>query len=341
MLGSLRIQGFRGFRDLTIPRLGRVNLIVGRNNVGKTTILEALSVYAAGEDALKEAWSASRLFYQSADGASETSASISDPGNASESLELALEEVGILDRDPDEDPDARQIDSEFHLEAHHRRARMRGSQHQPVKRLALPEDRSDDGPHRYRLADGSTACQFILGTGIDSTDAAQLWRSVVLTDGEQDVQEALRILAPDIMRVSVLEVPPPGRPVPIVRRKHRKGREALRALGDGMNRLFEIALALVNSKGGFFLIDEFENGIHYAVQEQLWRLVFETAGKLDVQVFATTHSWDCIQAFEAAARARSGEGLLIRLAEHGGDIVAAVFDEHEVGIATRQAIEVR
>jgi hypothetical protein len=47
-LESLRIQNFRTFRDLTIDRLGRVNLIVGKNNVGTTSLLEAVHFYAGG-----------------------------------------------------------------------------------------------------------------------------------------------------------------------------------------------------------------------------------------------------------------------------------------------------
>src|SRR5437016_4668437 len=46
ILDSLEIQGFRGFRHLTIERLGRVNLIVGKNSVGKSALLEALRLYA-------------------------------------------------------------------------------------------------------------------------------------------------------------------------------------------------------------------------------------------------------------------------------------------------------
>ena len=45
-LDSLEIKNFRGLRDMTIKKLGRANLIVGKNNVGKTTILEALKLYA-------------------------------------------------------------------------------------------------------------------------------------------------------------------------------------------------------------------------------------------------------------------------------------------------------
>ncbi len=46
ILNSLEIRNFRGFDHLTIERLGRVNLIVGKNNIGKSSLLEALQLYA-------------------------------------------------------------------------------------------------------------------------------------------------------------------------------------------------------------------------------------------------------------------------------------------------------
>jgi energy-coupling factor transporter ATP-binding protein EcfA2 len=46
ILNSLEIQRFRCFRELRIEHLGRVNLIVGKNNVGKSTVLEALRLFA-------------------------------------------------------------------------------------------------------------------------------------------------------------------------------------------------------------------------------------------------------------------------------------------------------
>src|SRR5947209_3478464 len=46
ILDSLQIEQYRLFEKLVIPRLGRVNLITGKNNVGKTSILEALRLYA-------------------------------------------------------------------------------------------------------------------------------------------------------------------------------------------------------------------------------------------------------------------------------------------------------
>ena len=59
-----------------------------------------------------------------------------------------------------------------------------------------------------------------------------------------------------------------------------------------LSRLFTVALALANSRDGFLLIDEAENGIHHSVQADYWRLVLQTAQDNNVQVLATTHSWD-------------------------------------------------
>ncbi|QAT88561.1 ATPase-like protein [Corallococcus coralloides] len=112
-------------------------------------------------------------------------------------------------------------------------------------------------------------------------------------------------------------------------------------MGDGMSRIFELALGLVSSQDGLFLIDEVENGVHYSAQEQLWRFIFEAASQLNVQVFATTHSWDCISAFQKAASSHAEDGMLISLAQTDGDIKATVFNEGDLEIITRESIEVR
>ena len=99
-----------------------------------------------------------------------------------------------------------------------------------------------------------------------------------------------------------------------VKLKSQEQRVPLRSLGDGALRLFGVALALANSRDGFLLIDEAENGIHYSVQRDYWRMVLQAARKNNVQVFATTHSWDCIAAFaRAASEDENAEGVLVRL----------------------------
>src|SRR5207245_797926 len=68
------------------------------------------------------------------------------------------------------------------------------------------------------------------------------------------------------------------------------------SFGDGMWRLLAIAIAISQCKGGVLLVDEIDTGLHYTVLPAMWRLIMESAHDLDVQVFATTHSSDCIEA---------------------------------------------
>ena len=116
----------------------------------------------------------------------------------------------------------------------------------------------------------------------------------------------------------------------------------LRSLGDGALRLFGVALALANSRDGFLLIDEAENGIHYSVQRDYWRMVLQTAHENNVQVLATTHSSDCVRGFAAAAAELEDiEGVLVRLSRRDGHLRAVEYPEEELVIAAEQGIEVR
>ena len=114
-------------------------------------------------------------------------------------------------------------------------------------------------------------------------------------------------------------------------------------MGDGINRILTIILALVNAENGFLLIDEFENGLHHTVQEQLWKIIFDLAGKLNVQIFATTHSEDCISGFASVLNKHNNliEGKLIRLENRNGIIRQVEYDANELRIATVNNIETR
>ncbi|RUO94548.1 ATP-binding protein [Corallococcus sp. AB018] len=375
LLPSFRIQGFRAFRDLEIPRLGRVNLIVGKNNVGKTTVLEALKVYAAGSDAaweLKELLefrqevhrhaprddkaqriNIMRAFFQPSEQPALTSFYLStrdlDPklsvrlgrsplmqgakgSRASETSFIAA----------DEKPSSPQDE----LEEEVLQVRITTGSYRYHRVIDLSDLRTSSvagGSVESRLnAKNSFACQYLPARGIKPLDIGPLWDSIVLTNGEQSALQALRIIAPDIERVSLVEgALYQGTRYALVARRGHTSPEPLQSMGDGMNRIFELALGLVNSKHGIFLIDEVESGVHYAAQEQLWRFIFEASSQLGVQVFATTHSWDCITAFQKAASAHPADGMLISLAQSAGNIKATVFNEGDLEIITRESIEVR
>jgi len=83
------------------------------------------------------------------------------------------------------------------------------------------------------------------------------------------------------------------------------------------------------------------------VQEQIWHLLFELAEKLDIQIFATTHSWDCIESFSKVAVAKQDvNGVLFRVGKSvrtsdKGRVIATVFEEEQLYNITQSDVEVR
>ena len=85
-----------------------------------------------------------------------------------------------------------------------------------------------------------------------------------------------------------------------MRRKGQK-RLPLSLFGDAINRMANIILKLVNNDNKILLIDEIENGIHYTNQRDFWNNLFRLSIEYDIQIFATTHSLEMIQAFRDVA----------------------------------------
>ena len=63
-----------------------------------------------------------------------------------------------------------------------------------------------------------------------------------------------------------------------------------------MRHMLALALHLVPAQNGYLLIDEVDTGLHFSVMTKMWRMLIESAKRLNVQIFATTHSMDCIHA---------------------------------------------
>ncbi len=350
ILDSLEIQGFRGFRHLSIERLGRVNLIVGKNSVGKTALLEALWLYA-NQGSLSIVWEI--LEARDERSHSYSSRYLSGPeikesfiGSVSAIKHLFYGQRGVKKQIVQIPPI--RIGP---LNAYEQILEMTLIHTDPNKTARLVSELgmrstiylldAEPSPTRESV---TTTCIFIPANGLNLAKIVSLWDSIGLTNLEQEVVKSMQVIDRRVERVNLLSDPNLSHDQSRIPKARISGVDepvALRSLGDGMNRLFGIALALVNAKDGMLLIDEVENGLHYSVQPDVWRLIFETARNLNVQVFATTHSWDCIEAFQKAAEESPEDGLLIRLAERKGEIISDVFSEEELGIATKGQIELR
>jgi AAA15 family ATPase/GTPase len=91
------------------------------------------------------------------------------------------------------------------------------------------------------------------------------------------------------------------------------------------------------------LIDEFENGLHYIVQEPLWQMIFTVAQQLNVQVFATTHSEDCLRSFAEVLKdnGHSKLGQVISLAKVKDCIHYSTYGSRDLEEVFEKEMEVR
>lgn len=370
---SLTIERFRSLRLLKINSLGRVNLVTGRNNTGKSSILEGLRILASDAS---PALLASILRYREEDIAGENEepgrpldadslfqlaslfsgfpqmSEIQEPillaaNGGQRSMELKIS-VGWFSEEREPDGSRRLVAQQPQLFAETELIPALVLEAGASRRM-VPLDYLNRRLPRSRLfrADLSeeprVPCIFVSPYGGERTaNLGALWDKIALRDREADVVKALQIIAPDIEAVSMIggEGPRQMRTA-IVRSEAFPRPVPLRSFGDGLNRLFGIVLSLVNAKDGLLLIDEFENGMHHTVQLDVWRAVFRLSGLLNVQVFATSHSWDAVEAFQTAAAEDPSEGLLIRLTKKGDAIIPTTFREDELAVATRENIEVR
>lgn len=372
ILNSLEIRGFRGFRHLQIGRLGRVNLIVGKNNVGKSSLLEALQLYVhRGSPVL--IWELLRTRDESRYPPSSRLVDTEDQLLALKYLfygrkdvrdhleSIQIGPIGSLDDTFSISLDwyIAQVDEEGNRKMRLLQPEDYSTVDNPVPRFTVqmgkePKTNYPINPsaavNRMRAELKEINCISISANGLTREEVSNLWDNIALTSLEKDVLASLHIIAPGVEGLSIIgdstmrrgDLPSALGRIPIVKIAGIDEPLPLRNLGDGMQRMLSIALALANAKDGMLLVDEIENGIHYSAQTELWQLVFRLAHRLNVQVFATTHNWDCIKGFqEAAQEDKKSEGLLIRLSVKKGEVNATLFDEEELGVATRQQIEVR
>ena len=380
MLPSLGIRNYRNLKSLDIEKLARVNLIAGKNNTGKTSLLEAVSLYASrgnlgwidnllegrGEFYSRESTlknnrqTYASLFHDRHEGFSDgdqivvgpfhdVERGLRNPQQLHESLmirfvKMVEEVVELVEAETGRKSNRRQWrrleDAEQALEIY-RLALVIHFQREDSGVYILDDIRREQMiRYSYNDAKGLPSCQFVTARAYYEESRYAAWREIALTEKEDYVVQALQIVEPAIIRFAYVE--DNNEYKPIVSTSGTVSRVPLRGMGDGIYRILAIALALVTAQDGYLLIDEFENGLHHKVQEDLWKMIFQLAKKLNVQVFATTHSEDCVEAFENVLNnGNQNEGLFIRLEKRGEVIKSVLFDAKELQVATDHAIEIR
>ena len=366
---SLTIEGFRGIRSLELPSFGRVTLLAAKNSIGKTTILEAVRIFASRGDnrsIFDLIETREELFLGNDEDGDEMLfpdlASLfyefDDQVNNSSSIQIGVKggphRLSLQLVDPMEGAETPELFSgdiqlpKSLLVAVGERRRILSLDE--MKNYSHFKGRFYASPLRKGLKQEPWPVPILnqsLGPGLlDSDFVTRLWDGVALTNAEDFVTETLRlVVGENLERLAVIgdfTGPPRSRGRRVFAKLNSFASPIpLKRLGDGAQRLLGIAVTLANCRNGVLLIDEVENGIHYSLQLALWRMIFRAANEGNVQVIAATHSWDCIASFAVAASETSADGILYRLERVGRDVCVVHYSETELAVAARQRIEVR
>lgn len=343
MISGLLITNFRQLSDLKVEGLRRFNLIVGQNNVGKSSLLEALwlLVNEGRLEVLLDVLSQRGDFVKPGlfrehpkDFARSPFSTLTKwpPKQEAESLScLIMASIGEIR--------LASLIISFDFSTYYTGDIKRNYNFCHIDGTLIDDNERINAdaltsPRLFQAKRGDNV--FVVASGLDERTTQDFWERIALTEREDDVVEALKLLEPDVQRVTMTTFGP------LIKLIGAPGPVPLKRMGDGMTRLFGLILAMVNAKNGILLIDEVEVGLHRATLDIMWPFLFTLAHRFNVQLFATTHSWDCITSFADAAKATpEDDGALIRLERKGSDIVAVSYDETTLATATEQGIEVR
>ncbi|WP_295454286.1 ATP-binding protein [uncultured Thiodictyon sp.] len=361
MYESLTVQGFRAFKSFELSSLTRVNLLVGKNNAGKTSLLDAVEMVTLGgriTSLLRSPQRRAEISFESQDerirreldvrhlffGHRIQESTSFEVTACAESMKRRVRcEVrrGQIDQ-AQLDLLSEQVDLGTPLEIV-----MSGTDN-PEGTPVLPV--SPDGSLlEYRRTvmapapSGGPPIVWFLGTeGPDARVLQQMWDRLVLTPEEDKVISAMKIIEPSIERLAFARTERMSESVAFIKLADEDQRMPLGSLGDGIKRLLAQAVYMARAAGGVLLIDEIDTGLHYTTLEAMWRLVIESARRLDVQVFATSHSGDCIRSL--AWLQTDAPELAAEVSVHRIDRAAPTavrYSAEDIEIAARHHIEVR
>ena len=323
MLTSLTIKNFRGFKELKIEPLKRVNLLIGQNNTGKTAVLEALALLlwqppsgcanlptlfrVSGGDTNENFWK--WLFYdKKTEKAAELRAGLK---NNTEFFNVTLKKQF-----------SQEDQNEF----------VRGGHFPIFGSFGNIQVMSATGDAGLKVSIFSTR-------PTDPKQDAIDYNRVILRRKRKQVEGLLQKIEPRLQTVETLQT---GSEPLLYADVGLSELIPVTQLGQGFNRLLDIYSEIVSADAKVLLVDEIENGLHHSVLATVWKGLFEAAKEMDVQIFATTHSWECVLAADRAAREQGGYPLnLVRLDRVDENIKATVIDEKALDTAKELNWEMR
>lgn len=306
MIKTVNLTNFKCFEQLHVEGLQRVNLIGGKNNIGKTSFMESLELSVSSNDSFDLAANISKIVKRRQRNVREDSRffefdiafnnhTVSITTNA-KTIEITYFDEFIKKVDDESRiieyslPDDLSFDDDS-ITVMHEPALKLTYQNQtriiPLERIVRPMMRRD--------SNSITNINFISSNITIEREIAIYYGKLVNLNKEDFLNDSLRIFDENI--IALKQIVTERDVVLKLLLKNRVTPVLLSSLGEGINRYIAILCAIWASQDGYLFIDEIENGIHYTNYPKLWKIIFEASEMANCQIFITTHSKECIKAF--------------------------------------------
>lgn len=355
MITRLDIKRFKGFSHLSVPKLTRLTLVGGKNNTGKTSLLEALFLFfdrfnphmltsqfaRRGVNVLplepETMWAPIFHEYEIEKGISISVTSAS----STETMNIAFNPnyTPPLVRARTASSQQLQIRTDqkptpsYALDITYKINGTKGTSHLLIGAEGL-------GLQVDNMQVKGTAAIFIASRSVmNPNEDAERYGKLDILGKQDEVLEFLRIIEPNIVGLSSVSI---GSMSMIHGDIGLRRKIPVSYMGEGVAKLLSIILAIANAKDGIVLIDEFENGLHYSVMQKIWEGVGRAAREFNCQVIATTHSYECLEAaYNGLPSNMQKDFTYLRLDRIDSQTKAKVFDYDMLKIAINANLEVR
>jgi len=358
MYRYFRATNYRGLKDIELDDLAKINLVTGLNNVGKTSLLEALFIHAgAYNPQLTLSVNALRGMQSFKVSVGDWVESIISPLFSNYDLKNPIKLVGEYDL-----LGRRSMSLKVVQRGNGKGTKLSEGTPAGTRRIAISTDVGQVVELRLEEAKGrrKTYSMYINAEGvqtdpfppeppfptwflsarlIEPNEIAERFGKLELAGIHEVVLKALQLIEPNLRRLAVVVT----NGTPVIHGEIGLAQLIpLPMMGGGMARLANLITHIGNARNGVVLIDEIENGLHHSVLPDLWRTIGNAANEFNTQIFATTHSLECIDAAHQSFRDSGREIFrLHRLENVNGTVQVKTYREESLDAALEVGLEVR
>lgn len=356
MIKNLAIENYKAFKNLSLNGLSRVNIIGGKNNAGKSTLLEAIFMFY---DRLNPQMILRQFVRRGLNVISVSPETIWQPifYNYDQTkvikvkLDTSANEELILRLNPKFLHKSMPVtQTNLNVKLDNAIMHQRGpvvaldvtchKNNQLMQKTHLIVNENEMGMLNEIIINKPTPAIYLSSRAqVSQQEDAQRFGMLDVEGKTESIVRFLKVIEPRLNSLSTIAIGDTS----IVHGDIGIGRKLpISFMGDGMSRLLSIILAIATTQNGVVLIDEIENGIHYSAMKEIWKSIAQAAREYNCQVFATTHSYECITSANLALKELSiDEFQYIRLTKSGSNIISKSYDLEILSTAINAELEVR